>query len=198
MSHYFINDDKLESRQYEFSYTFKDFRLNFRADNGVFSKNRVDFGTYVLINSLPEFHDELILDVGCGVGVIGLCLAKANPKTSIHLIDINSKAIELAKKNALNNKINNVVIYESDVYSQVHETFDVIITNPPIRAGKAVIYKIVEEALTKLNVGGKLYLVIQKKQGAPSMKEKLLDVFGNCTEVNKEKGYYIFGSTKDK
>lgn len=197
MSHYYISDDKLDSIDITFAYTYKNNRLTFHADCGVFSKDRVDFGTNVLLNALPEMKQKRIIDVGCGVGVIGLCLAKAYPDSFVTLIDINSRAVGLAKKNATVNKINNVEIFESDIYSKVEGTYDVIITNPPIRAGKKVIHKIVEDGYNKLNLNGKIYLVIQKKQGAPSMKEKLLATFNNCEELDKKNGYYVFCSSKE-
>lgn len=197
MSHYFISDDKLASIDLTFTYTYKDHRLTFHADRGVFSKERVDFGTNVLLNALPEMNHKTIIDVGCGVGVIGLCLAKANPASHITLIDVNSRAVNLTKKNASVNNITNVEILESDLYQKVEGMYDVIITNPPIRAGKKVIYKIVEDGYNKLNPNGKIYLVIQKKQGAPSMKEKLLATFHNCEELAKQNGYYVFCSSKE-
>lgn len=197
MSHYFINDDKLKQLNITFDYTFKDNRLIFHSDSGVFSRNRVDYGTNILLNNLPSLANYKIIDVGCGVGVIGLAIAKAYPNSEVTLVDINSKAVELSVKNAEANKIKNVSVIESDIYSNVIGTYDVIISNPPIRAGKKVINKIVEDGYNKLNFNGKIYLVIQKKQGAPSMREKLITIFHNCEEIAKKNGYYVFCSNKE-
>lgn len=197
MSHYYISDDKLASNPITFNYTYQGHNLVFQSDLGVFSKDRVDFGTNVLLNSLPVMDGLKIIDVGCGVGTIGLAVAKANPHSFVTLVDVNTRALELAKLNANQNKVKNVEIIESDIYSNVGGFYDIIITNPPIRAGKKVVHKIVEDGYNKLNQNGKIYLVIQKKQGAPSMKEKLLTIFGNCEELTKKNGYFIYCSKKE-
>ena len=197
MSHYFITDDKLKQVDITFDYTFNNHRLTFFSDAGVFSKTRVDYGTNILLNSLPNLDNKKIIDVGCGVGVIGIGVAKAYPNSHVTLVDVNKRAIELSKKNAEVNKVKNVEVIESDIYSNVTGMYDVIITNPPIRAGKKVIHKIVEDGYNRLNLYGKIYLVIQKKQGAPSMKEKLLTIFNNCEELEKKNGYYVFCSHKE-
>ena len=196
MSHYYTNDDKLNHQEIRFSYTFKNNIINFLSDLGVFSKNRVDFGTNVLLNSLEEFNDERILDMGCGVGIIGLSIAKAYPKTKVDLIDINQRAVSLANTNALANSINNANIYESDLFKNVNDQYDLIITNPPIRAGKTVIYRIVSEGINYLHLNGKLILVINKKHGALSMEKQMISIFGNCKTINKKNGFYIFESSK--
>ena len=197
MSHYYENDESLNHKEINFSYTFRNNTINFKSDLGVFSKERVDFGTNVLLNALPAFTNEMILDVGCGVGVIGLSIAKGYTKSHVDLIDINSRAIVLTKENAANNNIRNVAILESNLYENIHDKYDYIITNPPIRAGKNVIYKIVHGAFDYLNSNGKIILVINKKHGAPSMERELISVFGNCTTIEKSKGFYVFSSTKE-
>ena len=197
MSHYYENDENLNHKEINFSYTFRNNTINFKSDLGVFSKERVDFGTNVLLNALPAFTNEMILDVGCGVGVIGLSIAKGYTKSHVDLIDINSRAIVLTKENAANNNIRNVAILESNLYENIHDKYDYIITNPPIRAGKNVIYKIVHGAFDYLNNNGKIILVINKKHGAPSMERELISVFGNCTTIEKSKGFYVFSSAKE-
>ena len=164
------------------------------TDAGVFSKKKVDYGSQVLLNALDLERGKNLLDVGCGYGPLGISLAKVQGVQST-MIDINSRAIDLAKKNA---ERNGVVahIFQSNIYENVSEKFDYIISNPPIRAGKKVVHKIIEGAFDHLNQGGSLTIVIQKKQGAPSAKVKMENVFGNAEIIRKDKGYYILRSEK--
>ena len=112
------------------------------------------------------------------------------------MIDINESAISLAKKNVEQNKAQNVTVLKSNIYENIkeEESFDYILTNPPIRAGKKVIYEIYDGAIKHLNQNGELWVVIQKKQGAPSTIDHLNAIFGNCEIVTKEKGYFILKS----
>lgn len=168
--------------------------FHFYTDAGVFSKKMVDYGSQVLLNALDLQRGKTLLDVGCGYGPLGISLAKVRGVKST-MIDINSRAIDLAKKNA---ERNGVVahIFQSNIYENVSEKFDYIISNPPIRAGKKVVHEIIEGAFDYLNQGGSLTIVIQKKQGAPSAKAKMEDVFGNSEILKKDKGYYILRSDK--
>ena len=168
--------------------------FHFYTDAGVFSKKMVDYGSQVLLNALDLERGKNLLDVGCGYGPLGISLAKVQG-VQLTMIDINSRAIDLAKKNA---ERNGVVahIFQSNIYENVSEKFDYIISNPPIRAGKKVVHEIIEGAFDHLNQGGSLTIVIQKKQGAPSAKVKMEDVFGNSEIIRKDKGYYILRSEK--
>lgn len=166
----------------------------FKTDAGVFSKKMIDFGSQVLLNTLDFKAKETLLDMGCGYGPLGICLARVQ-ELQVTMVDINHRAIDLAKENALNNQVS-ADIYQSNLYEKVQKTFDHIISNPPIRAGKEVVHTILEEAYEHLNTGGDLTIVIQKKQGAPSAKAKMATVFGNVVILKKDKGYYILRSIK--
>ncbi|MDQ0195984.1 class I SAM-dependent methyltransferase [Paenibacillus wynnii] len=171
--------------------------LRFTSDAGVFSKGDIDYGSRVLIEAMDIPEGAAVLDVGCGYGPIGITAAHLIPKGHVTMIDINSRAVELAKENALNNGIRNVTIMESDMLGALDgQTFDVILTNPPIRAGKAVVHQIFEQSYDHLNEGGTLWIVIQKKQGAPSAAAKLESLFGSVEEVAKDKGYRIIKAKK--
>ncbi|CAH0347502.1 Ribosomal RNA large subunit methyltransferase G [Bacillus sp. CECT 9360] len=181
-------------------FTLRGRTFRFKSDRGVFSKNEVDFGSRLLIEAfhLNEETEGNILDVGCGYGPIGLSIAASYPEVTVEMTDINSRAVELAKENAKTNGISNVVIYESDRFDRINsEQFAAILTNPPIRAGKKVVQEIFEHSFARLNSGGELWVIIQKKQGAPSAMEKLDQLFGNVETVQKKKGYYILKSKKD-
>ncbi|MGT2911842.1 class I SAM-dependent methyltransferase [Streptococcus cameli] len=169
--------------------------MSFFTDAGVFSKKMVDFGSQVLLKNLDLKENRTLLDLGCGYGPIGLTLAKVFGVKAT-LVDINERAVELAKKNAVKNQVE-ASIFQSDIYEMVSGQFDYIVSNPPIRAGKTVVHEMISGAYNHLLEGGKLTLVIQKKQGSPSAKAKMEEVFGNCTIKKKDKGYYILESVKE-
>ena len=170
-------------------------KMTFLTDAGVFSKKMVDFGSQLLIKCLEVNQGETVLDVGCGYGPLGLSLVKAYGVEAT-MVDINNRALDLARKNAERNKVE-ATIFQSNIYEQVKGKFDHVISNPPIRAGKQVVHEIIEKSKDFLGIGGDLTIVIQKKQGAPSAKSKMEDVFGNCEIVKKDKGYYILRSVNE-
>lgn len=199
-NHYYSQEPTTEHDFEQWSFELKGKNFQFVTDSGVFSRETVDFGSRVLIDTfnwevLPA--DGKILDVGCGYGPIGLAIAFASQRF-VEMVDINSRAVELAQGNANRNGIKQVDIHQSNIYEAVHEeTYAAIVSNPPIRAGKKVVHEILTEAYPRLKSGGTLTIVIQKKQGAPSAKSKMAETFGNAEIVHKEKGYYIIKSIKE-
>ncbi|MBP3953398.1 class I SAM-dependent methyltransferase [Bacillus suaedae] len=195
--HYYSEKPEVESNQKDWSAVLRNEKINFYSDRGVFSKKEVDFGSQLLIETfnLPE-QEGAILDVGCGYGPIGLSVARLDPERTVHMVDVNERALELSEKNAMRNKITNVKIYKSNGLEGVEETFAAVLTNPPIRAGKQVVHMIFEQAYEKLAEGGELWVVIQKKQGAPSAIEKLESLFDSVEVVEKKKGYFILLAKK--
>ncbi|EXX89083.1 16S rRNA methyltransferase [Paenibacillus darwinianus] len=173
------------------------FRLT--TDSGVFSKTGVDYGSRVLIETLELPENASVLDVGCGYGPIGLAAASMVPDGHVTMIDINERAVRLAGENAaLNGLSERVTVLQSDLFEAVNgRQFDAIVTNPPIRAGKQVVHRIFEEGFGLLKPGGSMWVVIQKKQGAPSATARLQDIFGNVRELGKDKGYRILRAVKE-
>ncbi len=196
MSQYFENDPNLKSIIKEIDYTYKGIIIKYNVDIGVFSKDRIDFGTNTLLQSLPDLSDKKILDVGCGYGAIGLALAKVYVDSTVTMVDVNLRAIDLVKQNIIKNRIKNADVFESNCYENVIETFDVIITNPPIRAGKNVVHNICLNAINFLNEEGKIYIVIQKKQGAESLIKAMKNCYKSINIINKECGYWIIEGIK--
>ena len=169
-------------------------QMTFLTDAGVFSKKMIDYGSRVLLSALEFNKKEMLLDVGCGYGTLGLTLAKAQ-ELEVTLVDINQRALDLARKNADANQVS-ADIFQSNVYEHVTGQFHHIISNPPIRAGKQVVHEVISGSYAHLLADGDLTIVIQKKQGAPSAKAKMEEVFGNCETLKKDKGYYILRSVK--
>lgn len=198
MSHYYTTDRTLEHSYQTVTLKVRGIMLSLVTDRGVFSRNNIDFGSRVLLDHLTLDHVHKALDVGCGYGPIGLFMARYNEDAHITMIDVNERAIELVQKNIDKNKIKNANVCKSDLFEQITETFDLIVTNPPIRAGKDTVFNIYEGAYDHLVEGGSLQVVIQKKQGAPSSVKKLEALFGNCEIVTKNKGYWVLLAKKQK
>lgn len=196
--HYYSRTQKVESDPKFWNFTLKGNPFRFKTDNGVFSKKEVDFGSRLLIETFETPAIEgAILDVGCGYGPIGLSIAAQNPGRRIHMVDVNLRAIQLTKENAQLNKIENIDVYESDRLLSVNENlFAAILTNPPIRAGKKTVHDIYEQSYEHLALGGELWVVIQKKQGAPSTIAKLEDLFSEVEVATKDKGYFVIKAKK--
>ncbi|MFC0212829.1 class I SAM-dependent methyltransferase [Paenibacillus chartarius] len=173
--------------------------LSFVTDAGVFSKEGVDFGSRLLIETMQLTADSEVLDVGCGYGPIGLSAALLANEGHVVMVDINERAIALSKRNAERNGIRNVTVLQSDLLEEVKERrFDVVLTNPPIRAGKETVHRIFADSYEVLKPGGSLWVVIQKKQGAPSAFSKLESIFGEVQEVDRDKGYKIFRAIRQE
>lgn len=190
MSQYFDNDKNIKSEKRIIKFHFNNREFLLQSDNGVFSKDKFDYGTRVLLENIDiNSLCGKVLDLGCGIGVVGIILGTINKKISIDMVDVNERTIELAKENIRFNNLNNNV-FVSDVYSNVTDKYDCIITNPPIRAGKEIIRKFLLGASEYLNDNGILYFVMRKDHGVKSMIKELEDVY-NVEIVNKDKGFYI-------
>lgn len=195
MSHYFTSNENLISETRELNYKYGFFSFTFLSDNGVFSKKGIDFGSKLLVEAyLEDNNKELrVLDVGCGYGYIGIVISKVTG-SYVDMIDVNKRAVHLTKRNIKNMKVN-ASVFESDAYSNVEDNYDVIITNPPIRAGKNKVLEILLGAFDHLNENGKLYFVIRKDQGALSIK-KIIEEKYKVDMLSRSKGYFIYRVNK--
>ncbi|MFV0440144.1 MAG: class I SAM-dependent methyltransferase [Lachnospirales bacterium] len=200
MEHYYTKNTQTKSEIKNLIYYIKDKEISFKSDNCVFSKNSIDFGSNLLVHTFLENNingNKRILDVGCGYGTLGISICSFFEDFSLTMIDVNERALSLAKENS-NSLKNPSNIFVSDCLDEINDgdLYDYIVTNPPIRAGKTVIYKIYEQSYNHLSKNGELYVVIQKKQGASSSKDKLTEVYGNCEIIEKKSGYQILRSIK--
>lgn len=191
MTHYFTDNRNLTENRKEHSFRFSGYLYTFTTDNGVFSKTGVDYGSQVLLNNAVELDLKgSVLDMGCGYGVLSIVLKHTFPECSVTGVDVNPRAVELTVLNAEKNGTE-IDTFVSDGYVAVESKFDTIVTNPPIRTGKKVIYKMFEDASEHLNEGGNFMAVVRKQQGAESAVKKLTEVFGNCEVIDRDKGYWI-------
>ena len=197
MGQYFDNDTTINHKDIDVKFSILDKKFIFKSDNGVFSKERLDRGSEIFIKTLISLNlGRDVLDLGCGIGVIGLTLAHFN-QANYTLIDVNERAVELTntniKKLNLSTRCNALV---SNIFENVNDSFDSILLNPPIRAGKKVIYQMYQDSLEHLNSGGSLFIVIRVKQGALSSFKFLQTIYKDVKVIDHDKGYQIIRCIK--
>ena len=189
MGQYFTNE-KLPSNVRKTECVVLGRKFIFLTDNGVFSKDGLDFGSRLLLETIPlEEVGGKILDMGCGYGVFGIVLSKLT-QAHVDMVDVNLRALHLAERNIKENHVNDINVFESNVYENVSGKYSTIVTNPPIRAGKKIVYDIVMNAKDYLEENGKLFLVIRKEQGAKSLIVDLEKIY-NVKVLEKKKGFFI-------
>ena len=189
MNHYFIENPALLTQERQLFLDIFGMEFEFLTNNGLFSCNKIDEASKILLEQMPPITGDL-LDLGCGYGVLGIVLSKKN-KINLTMSDVNSLALDYAVKNAKLNQVIATAIH-SDGFANITESYHHITLNPPIHAGKEVMYRLYEEATKHLHVGGSLYVVIQKKHGAESTKKKLLELFKDCHTLYKKKGVFVY------
>lgn len=189
MNQYFENNKNLKSDINKINAKVKDTSFVFYTDNGVFNKKGLDYGTRLLLENIDLKNKNSFLDVGCGCGPIGIYISKKT-NVKVDMIDINDRALHLCKMSIKENNLSNINVFKSDVYENVNDKYDMIITNPPIHAGKMKVYDIIEEAKEHLTKNGELWIVIRKDQGAKSLIKDFSEIY-DFEIVTKDKGFYI-------
>ena len=193
MEHYFTNNENLESELRILKYNYKEYNFIFYSDNGVFSKDKIDYGSQLLVENILAIYPNKnikILDIGCGYGYLGIVLATVLDST-VEMVDINKRAVHLADRNIETNKlIDKATCFESNIYEKINGKYNLIVVNPPIRAGKEVVYEMLSNAGSYLLDQGELWFVMRKNQGAKSTI-KYLETAYICEIIEKNKGFYI-------
>ena len=194
---YYTADPHSESKPMPCAFPYRGYGLNFMTDAGVFSKGELDVGTRLLLDALPALSGD-VLDLGCGWGAIGVAVAKANREARVVMADVNHRALGLAKDNCARNGVTAEVVESDGMAAVMGRTFDAVITNPPIRAGKQVIYKMFADAAVSLKEDGALYLVIRKQQGAESCVKYLKTLFDEVEKLDKSAGFWVLKASGPK
>lgn len=188
--HYYTSAPTSEHEARAFRAVFAGRVLAFDTDAGVFSKQHVDPGSELLCSALPDGLSGDVLDMGCGWGAMTVLTLARFPKVNVTMADVNERALALAVSNVEKNHMQAKAVL-SDGFEKIEGMFDAVITNPPIRAGKAVIYKMFEDAKAHLRPGGMLVLVIRKQQGAPSALKFLKTLYQKAEVIARDGGYWV-------
>ena len=194
---YYTADPTSESNPVPCAFPYRGHGLNFMTDAGVFSKGELDVGSRLLLDALPALSGD-VLDIGCGWGAIGIAVAKANKNAHVTMVDVNRRALDLCRANCERNRVTAEVIESDGMAAVMGSKYDAIVTNPPIRAGKQVIYKMFADAALSLKENGALYLVIRKQQGAESCMKYLKTLFENVEKVDKSAGFWVLKASEPK
>ena len=194
---YYTADPTSESKPTPCAFPYRGYGLNFMTDAGVFSRGELDVGSRLLLDALPALEGD-VLDLGCGWGAIGVAIAKANRNARVVMADVNHRALGLAKENCQRNGVAAEVIESDGMSALMERRFDAVVTNPPIRAGKQVIYKMFADAAKTLREAGALYLVIRKQQGAESCVKYLKTLYGAVEKLDKSGGFWVLKATEPK
>lgn len=191
MSHYYSKEQDSEFIPFTFKAKASGLELEFWSAAGVFSKDELDFASRLLIENAEIKKGDSVLDLGCGIGIIGIFLKKLHPTIKLTLSDVNQRALDLTSMNLKLHKME-AGIADSDIYRKIKGTFDIIVTNPPIAAGRETCFKIIEGAKEHLNKGGSLQLVARHNKGGRALGEHMKEVFGNMTELVKKGGFRVY------
>lgn len=198
MQHYFIDKEHKKEDYFKYTTEFNGRKYVFKSVDNMFSKDGLDEGSRVLLNTIVK-QCELngsVLDLGCGIGSIGVILKSEFPSINVDMVDINNTALELSRENCTLNHVEGNTIFYSNLYENVDKKYTFIVTNPPIKVGKTILFGVVTGAKEHLDDNGEIILVIRKNHGQESMKKHMESVFGNVEILKRDKGYYIMRSIK--
>jgi len=197
VEHYFTEQPKSKVRLGLIRTYFREKSFEFLTASGVFSKERIDLGTRLLVENMVLPEKGCILDVGCGYGVVGVAAAVFNPDLHVAMVDVNMRAIRLARQNAELNHVWNVEIRRGYLYEPVKDlTFDCIVSNPPVSAGMRTVEAIITEAPAHLTVEGILQVVVKSKIGGKRLQSVFEKAFGNIDVLARGSGYRVLISKK--
>ena len=195
MEHYYSKEQASPLDLKKISQRIKGNNFDFYTASGIFSRDKVDKGTLILAENMIIDKNAKVLDIGCGIGIIGIAAAKIF-NANVIMGDINKRAVMLAKKNIQLNNVN-AIICQGDLYENIKDSdFDVVLTNPPQTAGKELCFRLIEQSKGHLKQGGNLQLVARHNKGGATLSKKMEDVFGNVKIIAKKSGYSVYISFK--
>jgi len=193
--HYYTKEPVSSFNLRRVKFVINGMEYEFYTASGIFSNSKLDFGTRVLIENMKVKEEDDVLDLGCGLGVVGRVVANVT-KGKVVLVDINKRAVKLSKMNTKGLK--NVEVYQGDKYEAVEgKKFDVILLNPPQTAGKKVCMDMIKKALDHLKKGGSLQIVARHNKGGETLSKYMVEIFGNMETLVKEGGYRVYMSVKE-
>lgn len=197
--HYFAERPKTPSKVKRIRAILRGREFVFETDKSVFAKDYVDMGTKRLVEKVQLPEEGEVLDWGCGYGAIGIAIAATHPRLRVWMVDINERAVALARRNAKLNRVKNVVVLKSDGFNALPKDlkFDAIVTNPPIHAGKQVLVNLIREAFEWLKSGGSFWFVARTQHGAKTLQRITEEVFGNAECVDIHGGYRVIAAVKE-
>ena len=195
--HYFSPQPQVASEPVQFEATVRGLTFSLVSDRGVFSHGAVDHGSRLLAETMQLPQQGQILDLGCGWGILGMVAAKLSPEAHITLIDVNERATELAADNLRRNHIGNAEVIFGDAPVILGERrFDAIVCNPPIRAGRQQVLRLIEDAAGRLTEGGSLWLVVRTDKGAKALARDISGGFADIEAVAIKGGFRVFRCDK--
>ena len=195
MEHYYSEKQTSEPKLKQISQRVRGVNFQFFTSSGIFSKDKIDKGTLLLAENMHVDEEDKLLDIGCGIGILGIVAARLH-NANVVMSDINERAVMLARKNA---KLNNIKIeiLQGDLYEKVNDAdFDVILSNPPQTAGKDICFRLIEQSKDHLKKNGSLQLVARRNKGGETLSKKMQEVFGNVKVIAKKGGYWVYMSVK--
>jgi 16S rRNA (guanine1207-N2)-methyltransferase len=161
---------------------------------GLFSKNRIDPGSRLLISTVPVRSGERVLDLGCGIGVVGIALLR-RAAVQMTFADVNTLALRVTRRNLAALGLAGDVVH-SHLFEKIPGAFEWIVTNPPIVAGRAVLYQLIDEAPSHLVAGGRLALVARHNKGGAMLAKRMAAAFGGVEVLDKKAGYRVYCAQK--
>lgn len=160
---------------------------------GIFSAQKLDAGTKILLRYANISSSAKVADLGCGYGVVAISLLRKYPKLKMYCFDTNPRAITLTKMNLKLHSVSAIVL-KSEIFSATQEKFDHILTNPPYSAGRAVCVSFIKESAKHLVLGGTLQLVCRRRKGGDYLESVMKEVFGNVEVMGSGSGYRLYSS----
>lgn len=194
--HYFTPKPTSKLERKKIIVNIKETEIELNTATGVFSKEKIDLGTRILIENSEVKPDAKVLDLGCGYGIVGITIAKIYSKAKVVMTDINERATKLATENAKLNKVNVDIRAGNEYETVANEKFDCILLNPPQKAGREICYMLIEKSIEHLNLTGELYLVARHQRGGRMLEQKMKEIFGNVQTIARESGFRVYRSTK--